>query len=232
MALTFTAAANNAVVGSSSTTSCTLPVAVAAGDVVLVVVAGGSAGGAPPASITASDASGDTFTDSGLGSFVGGVGTGLGGIRYQAGAFLTPTVGTTVFTVTLPAANFVTEVYAWKVSGFVGTPTIDKAVKAEGNGTAADSGSSGTLASAIEAAIGFVSVENLSISPGSGWSTGGTNINDGINATSGDIGEHQITAVTTAINATATVVTGEWVAILLTVRDVVGGDVLMPQVWC
>jgi hypothetical protein len=221
MALTFTAAANNGLFNAGAMTSitCTLPVAVAAGDVVLVAADVGAA--TVPTTITITNGSGDTYTDSSLGPFVGG--GVLNGGRFQVGAFLKPTVGTTTFTVTMapPNGDFA-EIYAWKVSGFVGTPTLDKAVTNSGSGTSADSGSSGTLTSAFEVAIGYVAVENQVSAAGSGWSTGGTNINDGISGTTSDLGEHRITSTTTAINATGTTTGGGWQAVLLTIYDAVG----------
>jgi hypothetical protein len=225
MALSFTAAAKNDIAGGSNTTvTCTLPVAVAAGDVVIVAAFGGGGAGTP-ASLTISDSSGDTYTDSGLGLVALGWFTGA----YRVGMFLTPTVGVTNFTMTIPVANEFIEIFAWKVSGFTGTPTKDKVVSASGNGATADSGSSGTLTDAAEAAIGYVLAENGSNSAGSGWTIGGTNINDGI-SNLGDLGEHRITSATTAINATAAINSGNWDAVLLTVYDAVA-DTLAAQVW-
>jgi hypothetical protein len=217
MAISFTAAANNCTIATVTSITCTLPVAVAAGDIVLVIANCGAT--TAPTSVTITDGSGDTYTDSALGSFVGGGTFNTG--RFRVGAFLTPTVGTTTFTATMsPANGNFAEIYAWKVSGIVGTPTLDKAVQANGTGTTADSGSSGTLTAAAEAAVGYVTVANAVTGAGSGWSTGGTNINDGIQTTSSDIGEHRITAATTAIDATCAISSGgDWLAILLTAFD-------------
>jgi hypothetical protein len=216
MALSFTAAANNQTTF-SATITCTLPVAVAAGDIVMVSAVGGGGGGVP-STFTMSDSSGDTYTDGGLGKL------NLPWINASAriGAFLNPTVGVTQFTATMNASNDFIEIFAWKVSGFVATPTLDKCVQASGTGTAMDSGSSGTLTNAAEAAIGYCISENGATAAGSGWSTGGTNINDGISAF-GDLGEHRITSATTAINATGTQNSGNWTALLLTAYDNTGG---------
>lgn len=221
MALSFKSAANNQTSGSVTTVTCTLPVASAAGDVVMVF---GVGGGSNPASLTLSNANGDTYTDSGLGLLT----ETWASAKARIGVFLNPTVGSTQYTVTIPSADTFVEVMAWCVTGFVATPTIDAKVQASGNSNAADSGSSGTLAQAEEAAIGVVICASGASAAGSGWSTGGTNINDGITAF-GDIGEHRITAATTAINATASLSgTQDWSAYLLTIRDAAAAAAKTP----
>lgn len=211
--LLFTAACNANNLGASSI-ACTLPVLVVSGDALIVCAIGGGGSGAATITITASPSS--TYTDSGLGLFSA---SNIGAtVSIRCGAFLAPATGSTSITATFPGAQGVQEIYAWKVSGFIGTPTIDKAVTALGTGTTLDSGSSGTLTAAVEAAVGYGVTENAAISAGSGWTIGGTNINDGISGF-GDIGEHQITSSTAAINATAAQNSGGYSATLVTIYD-------------
>jgi hypothetical protein len=223
MALSFTAAqVANSATGGVTTVTATLAVAVAAGDVVIVAGVGQNSSAAP-ASITFSDGASDTYTDSGMGTFAGG--GVLNNMVGKIGAFLHPTVGQTNFTITIPtsANNNAIEIVAWKVSGFVGTPTIDPNGHnhLSASGTALSSGATGTLAAASSAAVGYIAVNMTGTAIGaSPWTSGGTNINDGITSGFTDISEHQITTSTAAITATGTQSpSDEYLGMVMTVYD-------------
>jgi hypothetical protein len=206
MAATFVQAAKNGVATAASITG-TLGASTTAGN--FVVVAGMFARAATGVTVTNNSNPGDavtivaaTFDDTGSGT------------KTFVQAVFAPTAGSTAFKATFSGTTpTFSSIFVWEFSGLT-SPTFDKAVHAVGTAATADSGTSGTLTSADEAAIGFFCSNGTGgTAAGSGWSIVA---GDGIEASNATFGEHRVVAATTAINATATGASGSWVAHLAT----------------
>jgi hypothetical protein len=219
MAISFLQRHNNAVAGGSPTlSSVTVTIsATAAGSVLMIAGAGGGSG--TTTGVTITDSAGDTYTP----AVPFTAGTTFSGGFYFAGAFLAPSTGVTTVTVTLTGNNNAVDCFVWEVAGLT-NPAIDKHPSAEGlNGVNPDSGSTGTLSAADEAAICYVGVSSsVTGTAGTGWANLTVNAN-------GDAGEDRITAATTAINGTINdTATGDWCALAVTVMSV-GGAATQPS---
>jgi hypothetical protein len=210
--------------GASASTAVTFNSGTTAGSIIVVVAACDDV----VTGITITNNNSDAVTDSGLGLVTFGT---IFKVRCQA--FLTPTTGTTTVTATFSGTNpTYGDLYIWEVAGLT-SAVFDKFVSATGSGTAADSGTTGVLAAADEAAVAYGGSGGAFASPGTGWTTGqgttvGTNTGDGINPNTGSIGEHRVTAATTAINGTATNSNSSWGMLCATLRSG-AADTLLGQ---
>src|SRR6266576_2238804 len=129
-----------------------------------VVVAGSFSNSAT--SVVVSDG-GDTVTDSGKGT----VNNAGAAHKTFVVAFFAPTAGTTTFTATYSGGTSPTfgDLFVWEISG-LSSPVFDKVAEAAGTGASYDSGSTGTLSSATEAAIAYLATTgNAGATAGSGW---------------------------------------------------------------
>ena len=101
-------------------------------------------------SVTIIDDKGDALTDSGFG-FVNNASIGA---RHYVKAFLTATAGAQTITITPNASLSYANIYVWEWAG-IASPVFDKVVTQSIFGPNPTSGSTGTLSSANEAAIGY-----------------------------------------------------------------------------
>jgi hypothetical protein len=202
----------------ANTATVTLPQAVLAGSCVVVAALSFAT---TFSTLTIADGSSDAFTDSGKGAFVDAFAIS------RMGAFLTPTTGVTTFTATSNATGGTpgTEIWAWEITGLSAPITIDKVAAATGSGLNASSGSTGTLSTNNEVALGFVVTSTTAQFPGVGWITGGAPL-----STSGNFGLYQPLSSTAAVTGTATLnPTGNWRAWALTVTGPQTGPTLTLQ---
>lgn len=179
---------------SSATITATFGAGTTAGN--FVVVAGGFDSATTGVTITNNSNPGDTVT------VVDALFTNATiGMKSFVQAFYAPTAGSTAFKATYSGTNpTFGDLFIWEFSG-LSSPIADKFPHATGLTATADSGSSGTLSSADEAAIGYGCTNTNFTAAGAGWSTVA---GDGITATTSDLGEHRTVSATTAINATGT----------------------------
>lgn len=231
MALSFVQITKGDFTSSSASFARTFSSGTSAGSI--IVAAGSFANNAT--GVTVSDNNTDAVTDSGLGVVdIAGVGA-----RIFCKAFLTATTGTTTVTATFTGGTpGFGDLYIWEIAGFT-APAFDKFVSAAGSALLVDSGSTGTLSSATEAAIAFGCTAGVITTPGADWTTGqgstvGSNAGDGITSNTSSIGEHRILAATTAINGTADGNGTAWGMLCATLFD--GGAPpaatnLTPQIW-
>jgi hypothetical protein len=175
--------------GGSATRAVSFGAGVTAGSIIIVAGMFDSA----TTSVTISDDKGDTPT-----TVIATKLSGDGGAKYYCSAFLAPTTGAITVTATYSGATPTFDcLFIWEGVGLT-NPVADKFPDAQGTGTAADSGSTGTLSAAVELAIAFGITADVFTTGGTGW----TNVN--IDASTGSIGEERVIAATTAINGTGT----------------------------
>lgn len=216
--------------GGFSTSSASLAVSFSSNVTVgnFVIVAGAFDAAATSVTVTI-DGSGGSATDSGVGI----INDGSSGLKSFVQAFFVPTGTSKTVTATYSGTNpGFGDLYIWEVSG-LSNATFDKVAQASAG--AADSGSTGVLSSATEAAVGYGCTSGGFSAPGIGWTTGqgstvGTNAGDGVSSFTGSIGEHRVLSATTAINGTATGAVGTmWCATFMSG----GGGVtnLTAQIW-
>jgi hypothetical protein len=177
--------------------SVTLGSGVTAGDFVFVCANGQS--GTSGTTIALSDASGDTYTDSGNGTFSDQ--TDLGSVS-KCGAFYSTTTGETVFTATFTfsvSAPQFSEIVAVEVAGIT-SPVFDKvpAVKIAATGTATSSNATSTLTSANELVAGYIIMTNGASGAGepAGWTIDLTMQDNAL--------VYDVVSATTSVTATAT----------------------------
>lgn len=198
--------------GAGAATRAVTVTATLAGSVVACGASSDSNGGTVT-SITFTDGSSDTPTNSSKGTIVGNVGSSA------MAAFFTVTTGVTTFTAHFSATpGSFTEIVCWEITGMT-TPSFDKAVEAGGTtGTAMSSGATGTLASSTEIGLGYLisNVGAAANSQGTGWTPDGASGN-GL-TTNGNFSEHIVTSTTASITATATQGSGAFDAWAITLK--------------
>lgn len=212
MAITFRQITNSVSASSPVSLTATFGANIAAGN--FIYVCAFNSGTAPTLTIT--DNTSGVFTDTGI------VITG-----FKLGAFFTPTSSTNAVTVTFGGTTGTFgALFIYEIAG-INDPVFDKIVAASGNSASADSGTTGPLSQAAEAAVAFIIAVNSPTSPGAGWSIGQGTLTTGNNGDGGagiSIGEHQITTVNTALHGTATVNTGQWVATCVTMMPFISSS--------
>ncbi len=172
--------------GSGGTASATFTNPIAAGSIIAVATVADNG-----ATFSFSDGKGDTATDCGQGA----MNNGPVGTTVRVVAFLSATAGAQ--TVTVTTSGTFCEVAIWEIAGLT-SAIFDKAVFTNNLGTSTPtSGSTGTLSSSNEAAIGYGVGNGNFTAAGSGW-TG-----DSVPTSFGNVTEHQIVSSNAAIAATA-----------------------------
>jgi hypothetical protein len=168
--------------------------------------------------ITISDGSGDTVTI--LDALFTNANTTS---KSLLAAFFAPTAGVTAVTATFSGTQpTFGDIFIWEFGGLT-NPIVDIIKRATGSSSTPDSGSSGTLNSADEAAIGYLISANAVTAAGAGWSTVA---GDGIVTPTNSLGEHRTVAATTAINGNGTSSAGQWLAYLATFKASTAGELL------
>lgn len=120
------------------------------------------------------------------------------------------TAGTTIIQITYSGGSpAFGDIYVWEFGGLI-NPVPDKAVSATGNSAAPASGTTGTLSSADQVAVGYAESANAVTASGAGW------VDDGVEASLSSWGEHQVVTANTALNATFTSVSASWGALCAT----------------
>lgn len=142
-------------------------------------------------SVTVTNDKGDTVTDSGSGL----VDNATVGVRSFCKAFFNATAGAQTVTVTPNASVAVIDMFIWEFNGLP-NPAFDKVQTASDATTTPTTPSTGTLSQANEAAVGYAVSTSSMNAAGSGWTS------DGFTASTVSLGEHRITAATTAIAGT------------------------------
>jgi hypothetical protein len=158
--------------------------------------------------VNLSDGHGDGVTDSGQGLvFDPNVG-GSGSFSFVQ-AFFKPTAGTTTITATYggPSSPSFGDLYLWEIAGYQNAAFDQVAQAQQTNVSSSSSGATGTLAQPVEAAMAYCAIQGSVTGVGGGWtfgqgSTVGSNAGDGIQATTADGGEHQVTSTTAPITGT------------------------------
>ena len=146
-------------------------------------------------STSLSDSSGDTpsYAFSTAGIYDGNATLAI------VGAFFAPTAGVTAFTATFAGA-INSHIEGYEVTGFTGTASFDKTNSTTGQAASPVlSGTTGTLSQAAEFAVGYATDYSAFNGVGSGWTDDGRS-----SFLFNSQAMSQITAATTAINATAT----------------------------
>lgn len=147
-------------------------------------------------------------------------------IKYFCAAFLAATAGATTVTVTFHSVNAgYGEMFIWEGAGLT-SPTVDKALDNQGLGTGPDTGSTGTLAAAVELAICYASSSDHITGAGSGWTNwiGGGAVGGG--------GEEQVTSANTALHGTQNtfnINTDRWDILIATFYS--GASVTLNTAW-
>lgn len=189
MALAF-AQVKSQTVSSVSSQNIVFPSGIAAGSIILVT--GHLSTGT--SSVTLSDASTDTVTDSGIGFLYDN-----NSMQLFAKAFFAPTAATTTITATF-SGSCSGRIIAYEVSGFTAaSASWDKISSNVGQAASCDSGNTATLSQANEVAVGYGTDYSAFTGVGSGWTSDGadTTLFNGI-------GGHQVLASTTALSFSAT----------------------------
>lgn len=196
MAISFLQFADNINNAGAASISVSFPSPISAGSIIVVDVVCDPT----PTSITVSDDKSDASTDSGLGIF----NDTPTFTKSCVVAFLTATAGAKTITATFsPSSTNYQGIQIWEIAGLTGAE-FDKVVVAAGTAATADSGPTGTLSAANEAAIGCGIPVSVFSAAGSGWTQ---DIIDG----NGVLGEHQVVSSNASIDATGTQAGGAWV---------------------
>ena len=217
MTATFVQAAKLSSIGTPASLTATFGAGTTAGN--FVVVASSMSRAATSITITNNSNPGDTVTS--VTALFDDVGSGA---KSTIQVFLAPTAGSTAFLATFAGSPTVGEIYIWEFSGLA-SPLVDKAVHASGTAATADSGSSGTLSSSDQAAIGYGVTTGGFSSAGAGWSVVA---GDGISPQTSDIGEHRVVASNTAINATSAS-SGTWIMHLATFMSGITNTIMIAD---
>lgn len=197
---------------SSPTFAASLPAGIKAGSIMLVAGSFNIATG-----VTVTNDKSDAVTDSGLNLVSSAGGTKLSFVK----AFLTPTVGAQSVTLTFAGGSPTSlDLFIYELANY---NTFDKKPTASGTGTAADSGSTGTLTAADEFALGFGVCSTSYNAAGTGWVYGCA-------SAAGGISEHRFVNATTALNATAGMAASySWTMWAVTLQSIVTGTMAVIE---
>jgi hypothetical protein len=225
--VTLSLAQFNSATNSGATTQNVTVTATLAGD--FLVIVGMSDSSVTCNSITTNQGDTGVFQNSG-GSTTPLFITSPGALTYYI-SIIAATAGTTTVTAHYSAAPGFDDLGVYVVRGAT-TLTLDQSVVINNTGTPslAVSGLTGTLATAIEFAVGYTVQANGASSQNTGQTGSAGFTQDGING-NGSGFQHQITSATTALQSAWNTVAGAEVTMCATFFDSGGGDVLMAQVW-
>jgi hypothetical protein len=126
--------------------------------------------------------------------------------------FPNPGVGAKTITATYVGTPTETDLVIWEIAGLALPAIIDRVTRGAGSGTAADSGATGVLNSADEAAVAFGITKGNFSAAGSGWS------NAQIVSATGAMGEERVAASTASFNGTGTTSSAAWSMLVATFR--------------
>jgi hypothetical protein len=198
--------------GSSvSTLTATLGSGVTAGDFVIAMAQVTSGD-----TIAISDGSSDTYTDSGVGLFVGTVS------NERVGAFFSPTAGVKTFTATFNAAASFSEMNAAEITGMTAPVTFDKVPAGDtgSSGTTISTNASGTLSTSADWVMCYMVSNAGADSTGqpSGWTAFNTANDNGI--------IYDALTSNASVTGTLTQDSGAWDGLLMTFQAASGAQVI------